>query len=422
MFKKNILANGLRLLLAPQEGSGSTTVLVLFGVGSKYETKEINGISHFLEHMFFKGTKKRPNTLAVSETLDRVGGSYNAFTSKETTGYWAKVAQEYWELALEWVADILLNSKFEEEEIEKEKGVVIEERNMYLDDPRSYVGELWESLLYGNQPAGWDTIGTEEAILGFKRQQLIKYLNDHYRSRNALICLAGKLPHEKEIERKINYYFKKIKKGVGQKKLAVKENQKKPQALISFKETDQTHLCLGVRAYDQSHPDRYALLVLAVMLGGMMSSRLWISVRERKGLAYYVKTSYEKYTDSGYLVTQAGVANQRVEEAIKTILEEYQKIRDEKISISELKKAKDYLVGMTTLSLETSDSLASWIAFQEILKNEVLTPQEFFSKIKAVKVSDLARVAYDIFKPEKLNLALIGPFKEREKFEKLLKI
>lgn len=422
MFKKTILPNGLRLVSVPMAGSQSTTVLVFFATGSKYETKEINGISHFLEHLFFKGTKKRPTTLAISEVLDRVGGAYNAFTSKETTGFFAKVAAEHWELALDWVADILLNSKFDAAEIEREKGVIVEEINMYWDNPQSYIGELWEDLLYGDQPAGWDTIGTKEVVTGLARPQFIKYLNEHYCSQNAVICLAGKLPPEEELKQKIAQYFRAIKKGEAKNKLAVKEAQDKAQALVRFKETDQTHLCLGVRAYDQSHPDRYALTILAALLGGMMSSRLWISVREKKGLAYYVHTGYEKYTDTGYLMTQAGVANQRVEEAIETILLEYKKIRDEKISAAEIRKAKDCLKGSTRLYLETSDRLAGWVGEQEILQNKILTPAQILAKIEAVTVNDLQRVARDIFQLAKLNLALIGPFKEKEQFEKLLKI
>ncbi|MDD2730797.1 MAG: pitrilysin family protein [Candidatus Portnoybacteria bacterium] len=422
MFKKITLPNGLRLLAVPKEGSESVTVLVLFGTGSKYETKNINGVSHFLEHMFFKGTEKRPDTQAVSEVLDRIGGAYNAFTGKETTGYWAKVAAENWEVAVDWVSDILLNSKFEAKEIEKEKGVIMEEINMYLDDPRSYVGEIWEDLLYGDQPAGWDTIGTKEVVAKLTRPQFIRYLGEHYRSRSAIICLAGKLPPEKELKRKIGRYFQAIKKGKGKDKLSVKEKQEKPKSLIRFKDTDQTHLCLGVRAYGLSHPDRYALTLLATMLGGMMSSRLWISVREKNGLAYYVRTSFEKYTDSGYLVTQAGVANNRAKEAISTILAEYRKIRDEKVKADEIKKAKDCLKGSTKLYLETSDHLAGWVGEQEILQDRVLTPAQVIAKIEAVTAEDLQRVARDIFRPEKINLALIGPFKEKEKFEGLLKI
>ena len=422
MHKKIILPNGLRLILAPMKESPSTAVLVLVGTGSKYETKEINGLSHFLEHMFFKGTKKRPNTLAISEALDRVGGQYNAFTSQEMTGYWAKVAADKWEIALDWVSDILLNSKFDAAEIEREKGVIIEEINMYYDMPMRYVGNLWEQLLYGDQPAGWNIAGTKEIVSKLNRAQFVDYLKNQYRTENIIVCLSGKLPNMKIIEKKIGQYFNKTNKGASNKKLAVIEKQDKPQSLVHFKKTDQTHLCLGVRAYDLNHPDRFALSVLSAILGGMMSSRLFISVREKKGLAYYVRTVAEKYTDSGYLVTQAGVTNDKTEEAIEAILVEYRKIRDQKINSAEIQKAKDYLMGNALLGLETADELASWLGTQEILQGKILNLKQVFDKIKAVDAAALARVARDIFQPAKLNLALIGPFKEKEKFDKLLKL
>jgi len=420
MFKKTTLKNGLRLILAPMPSSQTVTVLVLFAAGSKYETKKINGLSHFLEHMFFKGTKKRPNTTAVAETLDRVGGLYNAFTSKEFTGYWAKVDKSHLDLALDWVSDVLLNSKFDGAEIERERGVIIEEINMYLDMPMRYVTELWEKLLYGDQPAGWDVAGTKETVSAVTRQQFLNYFKTHYRTKNALVCLAGNIGAD--ARKKVEKYFGPFSKGPETKKLAVAEKQSKPEVLVYHKATDQTHLCLGVRAYDTFHKDRIPLLVLGNILGGMMSSRLWISVRERKGLAYYVRTSVENYTDSGFLVTQAGVANSRLDEAIKEILKEYKKIRDQKIGAAEIKKAKDNIKGAMSIGLETSDELASWVGMQEILRKEILTPEQVFAKVDKVTAADLARVARDILQPAKLNLALIGPFKEKEKFERLLKI
>ena len=420
MFKKIVLKNGLRLILAPQVQSQAVTALALFATGSKYEEKEQSGISHFLEHLFFKGTSQRPSTLAIAETLDRVGGVYNAFTAKEYTGFWAKVSAENFDLALDFLSDILLHSKFEAAEIEKERGVILQEINMTLDTPMSYVENLWEELLYGDQPAGWDILGEKETIKKISRRDFLDYFQSQYRAKNAVICLAGKV--EGDLEKKILEKFSALKKNEARRKLPVKESQIKPEALCYFKETDQTHLCLGARAYDLFHPDYWVLKVLAKILGGMMSSRLFISVREKKGLAYYVQTAAESYTDSGYLVTQAGVDNSKVGETIKTVLKEYQKIKQKKIFAAELKKAKENLKGLTLLSLESSDGLASWLSLQEILKKEILTTQELFGKIEMVKAEDLTRVANDIFQPKNLNLALIGPFKEKEKFEKMLKI
>jgi len=420
MFKKIILKNGLRLILAPQLQSETATALVIFGTGSKYEEKNENGISHFLEHMFFKGTQRKPSALAVAEILDRVGGVYNAFTAKEYTGFWAKTASENLPLALDWLSDILLHSRFEASEIEKERGVILQEINMVLDMPMGYVEDLWEKLLYGDQPAGWEILGERENIKKISRNDFLKYFKSQYRAKNAVICLAGKL--EEDLEKKILEKFGALKKDEAREKLPVREVQTKPETLCYFKETDQTHLCLGARAYDLFHPDYWTLKVLAKLLGGMMSSRLFISVREKKGLAYYVRASAEGYTDSGYLVTQAGVDNSKAGETIRTILKEYQKVKQKRVGPAELKKAKENLKGLTLLSIEGSDGLASWLALQEILKKEILTPKEIFGKIEAVKAEDLARVANDIFQPKNLNLALIGPFKEKEKFEKLLKI
>lgn len=370
--------------------------------------------------MFFKGTKKRPNARAVSEVLDRVGGKYNAFTDKEITGYWAKVAAEQQDLALDWVADILLNSKFEAAEIEKERGVITEELNMILDTPMHYISDLWEQLLYGDQPAGWDIIGARETIAKISRRDFLNYFNSHYLATNSLICVAGRF--DKNIEQKINHYFGRANKNQAAQKLAVKESQTKPEALIFNKETDQTHLCLGARAYNIFDERRWALSILANILGGMMSSRLFISIREQKGLAYYIRTNTESRTDSGYLVTQAGVANARVKEAITEILKEYKLICDKKVGASELQKAKDNIKGSLRLSLETSDEIGSWLAAQEILQRKILTPKEILAKIETVSASQLQKVAQDIFQPEKLNLALIGPFKEKGEFEEILKI
>jgi predicted Zn-dependent peptidase len=418
-YQKFTFKNGLRLVTVPMKNTKAVTVLVLVGTGSKYETRNINGISHFLEHMFFKGTKKRPNTLAIAETLDRVGGEYNAFTNKEMTGYWAKVDSKYIDLALDWVSDIFLNSKLDQKEIEREKGVIIEELNMYLDNPSRYVGDLWDKLLYKNQPAGWLILGEKETIRKMARTDFINYLKNHYSSHNTVITAAGNINHD--IKNKIQNYFKAINVVSSPKKNKVIEKQKKPETLIHYKKTDQTHLVLGVRGYDIFHSDKYTLSILSVILGGSMSSRLWIKIREREGLAYYVRTETDAATDTGYLYTRAGVDNNRVDRAIQIILENYQLIRDKKVDKEELRKAKDFIKGRTILAMEESDEQAGFYAGQELMENKILTLEEKFAKIEAVTADDIRRVAKDIFRPEKLNLALIGPFKNKEKFKKLLK-
>ncbi len=424
LYKKTTLNNELRLITIPIESANSATVLILVGTGSKYETKDINGISHFLEHMFFKGTTKRPNTLDISETLDAIGGQYNAFTSKEVTGFWAKVDKKHIDVALDWISDMFLNSKFDPIEIEREKGVIIEEVNMYLDTPTAYIGDLWEQLLYGNQPAGWLVIGEKENILSFNREKIIDYYKSHYSSSNVVVCVAGGI-NDKDIQAKVKDYFSRLWRDpavAGKEKVI--EKQSEPQVLLKYKKTDQTHFCLGVRAYDLFDDRKYALSLLAVILGGNMSSRLFIQVRERNGLAYSVHTSVDSTTDAGYLVTQAGIDHNNLEKSVELILQEYKDLKNNKITEKELQKAKDYIKGMTSLSLDSSDHQASFYGMQELFEKNILTPEEKFKQIDKVSVDDINKVAKDIFLPEKLNLAVIGPFeeKDKEKLKNLLKI
>jgi predicted Zn-dependent peptidase len=421
MFKKTTLKNGLRIITVPQDGTQAVTVLVLVGTGSKYESKEISGISHFLEHLFFKGTKKRRKIIDVVEPLDKVGGIYNAFTGEEYTGYFAKVDSSHVNLALDWVSDIYLNSLFPKDAVEKERRVITEEINMYFDTPMLYIGELWKSVLYGDQPAGWDIAGSKGTIASISRDQILNYMKSQYVASNTIVCVAGKISPS-QVEDSAKKYFSKIKTTRSVLKQPVIEKQAWPKALILEKNTDQTHLALGVRAYNLSHPQKYALEILGNILGGMMSSRIFMEIREKRGLSYHVNTSVDANPDTGYLVTLAGVDNSRVEEAISGILGEYKKISEKKVSSSELKKAKDYIKGKTTLFLETSDARASFYAGQELLENNILNPEDVFRKIDKVTADDILKVAKDIFQPKKLNLALIGPFKDKNKFQKLLRL
>ena len=421
MFKKTTLSNGLRIITVPQKSTQAVTVLVLVGTGSKYETREINGISHFLEHMFFKGTKNMPDKLEIAETLDKVGGIYNAFTGEEYTGYYAKTAFSKFDLALKWVSDIYLNSLLPEKEVKREKGVIIEEINMIYDNPMSRVGLLWNRLLYGDQPAGWDIAGTKETVSSIGRKDLFEYMKEQYTAPNTIVCVAGRIEEEEAIE-KVKRYFSSMKSSKPREKAEVIENQKKPGSLIDYKETDQTHLCLGVRGYNVLHPKKYAQDVLAVLLGGMMSSRLFMEVRERLGLAYYVKTESDCNPDTGFLVTQAGVENSNTQKAVSTILKEYRKISQKKVPAGELKKAKEYIKGKMALSLESSDELAAFYGVHELLEKRILTPKEIYAKIDKVTSSDVLAAAKDIFRPEGLNLALVGPHKDHKAFDKLLRL
>ncbi|MBZ9572332.1 insulinase family protein [Patescibacteria group bacterium] len=421
MFKKATFKNGLRIITFPMKNTQALTLLVLVGTGSKYEKKEINGISHLLEHMAFKGTKKRPKTQDIAKELDMVGGIFNAFTDKELIGFWVKVNATHFNLATDVLSDMIFNSLFKEGEIKKGKRVILEEINMMKDNPSGYILELWEKLLYGDQPAGWMIAGEKETLKKISRKDILSYFKNQFAPTNVVISLAGDF-REKEAVSKIKHFFGKFKKTKPFSKKTTIERQKIPQVLLNFKKTDQTHLCLGVRTYNLFRPERYLLAVIAVLLGGIMSSRLFIQVREKRGLAYYIRTSSKHYTDTGYLVTHAGIDNKKVKDAIKIILKEYKNLKTKKISKEELKKAKDNIKGRLYLGLETSDAWASYLGGQEILRRKILTPEKECAKIDKISQNDILKVAKEIFQPQKLNLALIGPFKEKEKFKKILKL
>src|SRR3989344_6553146 len=291
---------------------------------------------------------------------------------------------------------------------------------MYLDTPMVYVSELWEKLLYGDQPAGRRVIGEKDNIISFNRQKIADYYHGHYSSSNTIVCVAGDITSE-ETEEKIKNVFASMPEKIVENKMKAKEFQKKPEVLIHNKKTDQTHFCLGVRAYDLFHPKRYALALLAIILGGNMSSRLFIKVRERNGLAYSIYTSVDNSTDTGYLVTQAGIDHKNLEKSIKLILKEYKELKDKKITQKELQKAKDYLKGVMSLSLDASDSQASFFALQELLEGVILSAEEKFKKIDEVSLDDIKKTAEDIFLTNKLNLAIIGPIAEDKQEELRLK-
>ena len=419
MHKKSKLNSGARVILAPMKSTKTVTVLVIVKTGSKNENEKNRGISHFLEHLFFKGTKKRPTKLDISKELDSVGGSFNAFTGKEQTGFYAKVGKKHCDLAMDVISDMLLNSKFAVKDIESERGTVIEELNMFLDNPIMRIPFLFEEILYPNHSMGWDISGTKKTMNSVKRKDFIAYYKKYYTGDNIVIAVAGNF-NEKTIKNRINQYFSLINKARSKKQIRAFDKQDKPNILLQYKKTDQTHLCLGVRGYNETHKDRYILSILSIILGGNMSSRLHMSVVE-KGLAYYIYTSSESYKDVGYLATQTGVNNEKCLDAIKIIINEYKKAGKEKISGEEIKRAKDYLKGKMMIALESSDSVASFAANQEIATRKILTLEEKFAKIDKVTADDIQRVARDIFVDNKLNLALIGPFKDKRKFEKILR-
>ena len=420
-FKKITLNNGLRIILVPKDDSFSTTVLVLVEAGSKYETKEINGLSHFLEHMCFKGTEKRPHAIDITSELDSIGASYNAFTGQEYTGYFAKAEPRHLDIILDVISDIYLNQIFDPKEINKERGVIIEEINIYEDLPMRRVQELFMALLYGDQPAGWDIAGRKEVIKNLAQGDFLKYRSAHYLAQSTIVIIAGKFDDQK-IVKDVERIFGGVKTGPKSSKTKTTEQQEKPGVLLRHKETDQTHLVLGVRAFDIFDQRKYALELLGDILGGGMSSRLFEKIRNEMGAAYYVRAGEDLFTDHGYLEASAGIDHNKIESVIEAILEEFRKLEREPLKQEELLRAQEHLVGNLMLGLETSDALAGFYGGQEVIKREIETPEKYAEKIRGVKTEEIQAVAQDIFQNNRLNLAVIGPLKNQEKLEKVLKL
>lgn len=419
-YTKKVLKNGLRVIIVPMKDNPTVTVLTLVEAGSKYEKKEVNGISHFLEHMCFKGTEKRPKAIDISKELDALGSQYNAFTAQEYTGYYAKSGAKHFKQIFDVVTDIYLNSTFPDAEMQKEKGVIIEEINMYEDMPNRHVQDLFMGLLYGDQPAGWNIAGEKKNILNMKRDDFVKYKKVHYLPEATIMVVAGKIT-EKEVMREVHKVFDKVSSGKKSKKLKVIEKQGKPEVLLKFKETDQTHFVLGVRTYDLFSKKNTILSVLGGVLGGGMSSRLFQKLREEMGVGYYVRAYNDVYTDHGFFEISAGVDNKRIEEVIHAVLEECRKLMTELVSEEELEKVKECLIGNMKLSLESSDDIANFYGGQELLKKEIKSAEEKAQEVRKVTAKEIQKLANEIFKDEKLNLALIGPFKDKKKFVKILK-
>jgi len=418
-YRKKVLENGLRVISIPMKDLKSATVLVLVGTGSRFENKNNNGIAHFLEHMFFKGTTKRPNTTDISSEIDALGADFNAFTGKEYTGYYIKAASSHLKTAMDILSDMLINSKFDEEEIEREKGVIIEEINMYEDTPMRHVGDVYEALIYNGNPLAFDTAGTKEIVRSATRQMFIEYLNTFYTPDKMVLIVSGDI-EKYNTEELAKEFFGAMKPGETQEFVRYTEDQKQPILEVAHKKTDQAHFCIGLRSLPIGHPDRYALTVFNTIMGGNMSSRLFIEVRERRGLCYYISSDSEAHIDTGSWVIQAGVDVTRIDEAVRVIVEELHKIKNEKVSDKELIKAKDYLKGKLALGLEDSKGVANLYGAGELLEHKIRTPEEIIIGIEKVTTEDVHKIANQLVKKEKLAFAVIGPYDDKERFAKLL--
>ena len=422
-YQRKVLKNGLRVITIPMPSFESATVMIMVGAGSRYETAKNNGISHFLEHMAFKGTTKRPNAQAIASLIDGIGGEFNAFTSKEVTGYYVKSAVTHVDLCLDILSDMLQNSKLDKDEIEREKGVILEEINLYEDTPSRKIGDIYEQLLYGDTPMGWDIAGRKEVIKAITREDFLSYLQSLYSADNITVVVAGGIDSAK-IEAQVEKYFGEMKSFDTLRYIPLVENQVKPDLYIKQKTTEQVHIAIGFRTVPIDSEEKHPLSVLAAILGGGMSSRLFSEVREKRGLAYYVRTNSEHYQDGGNIVSTAGLDPKRLEEGIEVIVAEYSKFAKGNANITEeeLEKAKEYLKGHLVLELEDSRSVAGFYAQAELLEKRLETSEELIEKINAVTLADVEALVKKFFKEESLNLAIIGNFTDRQKFEKLLKL
>jgi len=417
---KKKLKNGLRLITVPMKSNQTATVMVLVEAGSKYETPKNNGISHFLEHMCFKGTEKR-SVFEITEELDGLGAESNAFTSEEFTGYYAKAHYKNVDGLVDVVSDIYLNSTLPLDELEKERGVVIEEINMYEDMPHRKIWDIFEELLYGDQPAGVTVLGPKSNIRSLTRRDFISYRKKHYVPSATTVVIAGNID-EKKVHKLVNKAFGVTLDTKKYTKKKTKDIQKSPAVHAHYKKTDQAHMILGVRAFDRYDERGYTLRVIAAILGQGMSSRLFKILREERGMCYYVRAVPMLQTDTGYFAIGTGVGKKRVEEAATVIMDEFRRLRDEKVLSKELAKAKEYIIGIKALSVESSDEVAEWFGFQELYHDDIKDLQAFNKKIKAVTADDVQKLAQELFVDERLNFAVIGPSKGTKSLEKIVRM
>ncbi|MEX0621383.1 MAG: pitrilysin family protein [Candidatus Woykebacteria bacterium] len=415
------LPNKLEILSSQLPATKSVTVLILVRTGSRYERKETNGIAHYAEHMFFKGTKKRPTALDISTLIDGIGGEFNAFTSKEFTGYFVKASTRHFELILDVLSDMLQNSKFDQEEIVRERGVIFEELRMYLDTPVRYIHDLHEQLLFGDQPLGWDIVGTIDSLKNINRREFLAFKDAYYNPENMLVSIAGGTSHS-DTENITKMYLGDLKNKKQVKFPKVKITQNRPAVKVLTKNTEQAHLIVGVRAYPRGHKNHYPAVLLNTVLGSSMSSRLFIQLRERRGLAYYVRGGIEEYHDAGSFAASAGVPPQKIDEAIKVILEEYIKTTQSMVGEAELKKAKEHIKGRLTLELEDSREVATLFGTDQLLEGKFRSLEEISKNVDKVTAKQVQDIAKEIFVDRNLNLTVIGPYKREEKFAKILKL
>jgi predicted Zn-dependent peptidase len=417
VFELQRFSNGTRLLTAPQSEAQSTCVMVMYAVGSRYESDETGGISHFAEHLFFKGTERRPTARDIASEIDGIGAEFNAFTGKEYTGYYVKCAKEHVPIAIDVLGDMLLHSLFDAEEIEREKGVIVEEMNMYVDTPTAYLPSVYDRLCYGDTPLGRDIIGTKETVGAATRETFMRHLARWYVPSRTVIGLGGAVT---DTARKLIEGLFGTLPAAESDAPAPWKPEPHPRVRIHHKDSDSLHLRIGGDGLPLLHPDRYAASVLSAVLGGGMSSRLFTEVRERRGLAYYISAQHGQYVEAGSLFSQAGVDIKRADEAVTTIVAELQRIVNEPVPDDELTKARNLLKGRLVLGLEDPRSIVGFGLRATLLEGAPREVPDVLAGYDAVTAEDVARVAQTLLAPEKLRIAAIGPIDDGARFEALL--
>ena len=418
-FTKKILQNGLTVIEVPSHDAESVVVDFFVKTGSRSETAKENGISHFLEHFLFKGTKKYPSALAISSLIDSIGGEMNANTGKEHTQFYIKAASHHLPLIFEVLTDMIQNPLLDAAELEREKGVIVEEINMYKDTPMYEIENILEQEMWPKDALGRDIAGTKETVTKFDVAMFADYINRHYQTPNMILGVSGKY-NQNVLNKLIQTHWAKYpkKRYYGWEK--VTDKQASPRLKVQYKETEQAHLVMGFKGFAYGDKRSAAESVLAAVLGGGMSSRLFMEVRERRGLAYYVRSSPGHYQDTGIFNIGSGVQVVKIEEALKVIIQELSKIKSVKVESVELQKAKEYIKGKTILALEDNQVRLDWMLDRAAFHKKITTPEEAFKKIDAVTAEDVMKVARDLFQSKKMTLAIIGPYKSEKNFKKLL--
>lgn len=420
-FRLTTLENGLRVITAPMPHTRSVAVSCYVGAGSRYETDEQAGLSHFVEHLCFKGTERRPTPLAVSEAIDSVGGVLNAATDRELTVYYCKVSRPHFELALDVLADLIRHPLFAPEETEKERQVILEELAMVADSPVQQVDILLDETLWPNQPLGRDVAGSETSVSALSRQMALDYLHRQYVPNNAVVSVAGAITHDEAIAR-IAKALGDWMPGTPGAWFPALDGQEAPRVSLKYKATEQAHLSLAVRGLPLEHPDRYVLSLLSVLLGEGMSSRLVMELRERRSLCYDVHSYVNYFLDTGAFAVYAGVDPARAKEALGALLEELARLRDGGPTEEELTRAKELAKGRLLLRMEDTRAVSDWLGAQELLTRRIRTVDEVTERIDAVTEDDLRRVARDLLVSDRLNLAVVGPFRSERRFASLLRL